>query len=53
MPLQHIHPDMLNLMRRETSREHIEDLIKRLRAGIPGLSLRTTFITGFPATPGP
>ena len=48
MPLQHIHPDMLNLMRRETSREHIEDLIKRLRAGIPGLSLRTTFITGFP-----
>ncbi len=48
MPLQHIHPDMLDLMRRETSREHIEDLIKRLRAGIPGLSLRTTFITGFP-----
>ncbi len=48
MPLQHIHPDMLNTMRRETSREHIEDLIKRLRAGIPGLSLRTTFITGFP-----
>ncbi len=48
MPLQHIHPTMLDLMRRETSREHIEDLIKRLRAGIPGLSLRTTFITGFP-----
>ncbi len=48
MPLQHIHPDMLNLMRRETSREHIENLIRRLRAGIPGLTLRTTFITGFP-----
>ena len=48
MPLQHIHPDMLDLMRRETSREHIELLIKRLRAGIPGLTLRTTFITGFP-----
>ena len=48
MPLQHIHPTMLDLMRRETSREHIEDLIRRLRAGIPGLSLRTTFITGFP-----
>ena len=48
MPLQHIHPDMLGLMRRETSREHIENLIERLRAGIPGLSLRTTFITGFP-----
>ncbi len=48
MPLQHIHPAMLDLMRRETSREHIEDLIVRLRAGIPGLTLRTTFITGFP-----
>jgi ribosomal protein S12 methylthiotransferase len=48
MPLQHIHPEMLKTMRRETSREHIEDLIARLRAGIPGLGLRTTFIVGFP-----
>jgi ribosomal protein S12 methylthiotransferase len=48
MPLQHIHDDMLAAMRRETSREHIEDLIARLRAGIPGLAIRTTFIVGFP-----
>ncbi|MBU6183275.1 MAG: 30S ribosomal protein S12 methylthiotransferase RimO [Verrucomicrobia bacterium] len=48
MPLQHIHGDMLRLMRRETSREHIEALVQRLRAGIPGLGLRTTFIVGFP-----
>ena len=48
MPLQHIHPAMLALMRRETSREHIEGLVARMRAGIPGLTLRTTFITGFP-----
>ena len=48
MPLQHIHEDMLGLMRRETSRQHIEDLIVRMRAGIPGLAIRTTFITGFP-----
>ena len=48
MPLQHIHPDMLKAMRRETSRGHIEDLIARLRDGIPGLGLRTTFIVGFP-----
>ncbi len=48
MPLQHIHPEMLELMRRETSREHIEDLIARLRAAIPGIALRTTFIVGFP-----
>lgn len=48
MPLQHIHGEMLASMRRETSREHIEDLIDRMRAGIPGLAIRTTFITGFP-----
>ena len=48
MPLQHIHEDMLQLMRRETSREHIEDLIEKMREGIPGLAIRTTFITGFP-----
>src|SRR5881398_2428701 len=48
VPLQHIHESMLQRMRRETSREHIENLIERLRAGIPGLALRTTFIVGFP-----
>jgi ribosomal protein S12 methylthiotransferase len=48
MPLQHIHEEMLGLMRRETSRQHIEDLIIRMREGIPGLAIRTTFITGFP-----
>lgn len=48
MPLQHIHPRMLELMRRETSREHIENLIARIRAGVPGIALRTTFIVGFP-----
>jgi len=48
MPLQHIDEAMLGRMRRETSRAHIEDLIVRLRAGVPGISLRTTFIVGFP-----
>jgi ribosomal protein S12 methylthiotransferase len=48
MPLQHIEEGMLGRMRRETSREHIESLIVRLRAGIPGVALRTTFIVGFP-----
>jgi ribosomal protein S12 methylthiotransferase len=48
MPLQHVHGEMLSAMRRETSREHIEELIFRLRAGIPGLAIRTTFIVGFP-----
>ncbi|MEI6351024.1 MAG: 30S ribosomal protein S12 methylthiotransferase RimO [Verrucomicrobiota bacterium] len=48
IPLQHIHPAMLDAMRRETSREHIEHLIARIRAGIPGIAIRTTFIVGFP-----
>lgn len=48
IPLQHIDESMLHRMRRETSRDHIETLIDKLRAGIPGLALRTTFIVGFP-----
>jgi ribosomal protein S12 methylthiotransferase len=48
IPLQHIHESMLQRMRRETSRAHIENLIDNLRAGIPGVALRTTFIVGFP-----
>jgi ribosomal protein S12 methylthiotransferase len=48
MPLQHIDGEMLGLMRRETTRQHIEDLIHAIREGIPGVALRTTFIVGFP-----
>lgn len=48
MPLQHIDEEMLRLMRRETSRRQIEDLISSIRARIPGITLRTTFIVGFP-----
>src|SRR5207302_9309401 len=48
VPLQHIHESMLQRMCRETSREHIENLIDRLRAVIPGLTVPTTFIVGFP-----
>ncbi|MFZ4115318.1 MAG: 30S ribosomal protein S12 methylthiotransferase RimO [Chthoniobacterales bacterium] len=48
MPLQHIHEEMLSAMKRETGRQHIVDLISRLRAGIPDLTIRTTFIVGFP-----
>ena len=48
MPLQHIHDDLLARMRRETSGEYIRELIARIRAGVPGIALRTTFIVGFP-----
>ena len=54
IPLQHIHENMLERMRRETSQQYIVDLLARIRAGVPGIALRTTFIVGFPGeTPGP
>jgi ribosomal protein S12 methylthiotransferase len=48
IPLQHIEESMLARMARETTREHIETLIAKLRSSIPGVALRTTFIVGFP-----
>jgi ribosomal protein S12 methylthiotransferase len=48
IPLQHIDEQVLREMRRETSRQHIEDLIAEMRERIPGVFLRTTFIVGFP-----
>ncbi len=48
MPLQHISDRMLGVMKRETDGNYIRDLIRRMRAGIPDLALRTTFIVGFP-----
>ncbi len=48
MPLQHISDHMLKQMRRETDGEYIRDLIRRMRAGIPDIAIRTTFIVGFP-----
>jgi ribosomal protein S12 methylthiotransferase len=48
IPLQHIHENMLERMRRETSQQYIVELLRRIRARIPGIALRTTFIVGFP-----
>ncbi len=48
IPLQHISERMLTAMKRVTSGEYIRDLLRRMRAGIPGLGIRTTFIVGFP-----
>src|SRR6202011_4968986 len=48
IPLQHIDDQVLREMRRETSRQHIEDLLAEMRERIPGVFLRTTFIVGFP-----
>lgn len=48
LPLQHINDRILTAMRRNTSRKQICTLLDTLRDRIPGLAIRTTFITGFP-----
>ncbi|MFO0264730.1 MAG: radical SAM protein, partial [Planctomycetota bacterium] len=48
MPLQHGDDTMLKRMSRRVNRAQMEDMIRLMRTTIPGLVLRTTFITGFP-----
>ena len=48
IPLQHISDSILLRMKRRVGKEEIIALIERLRKSIPGLTLRTAFIVGFP-----
>lgn len=48
MPLQHASQNVLKLMKRGGNRASLERLIERVRSRVPGLAVRTTFITGFP-----
>lgn len=48
MPLQHAANNMLNAMKRQITREEMEDLVGEIRSRIPGICLRTTLIAGFP-----
>jgi ribosomal protein S12 methylthiotransferase len=48
MPLQHINDRILKLMDRKTTSSRIRNIIDNLRKEIPNLTLRTTFIVGFP-----
>jgi len=48
MPLQHCSDNMLKAMKRQITRAEMLDLIKDIRAKVPGIALRTTMITGFP-----
>lgn len=48
MPLQHASRNVLKLMKRGGTRESLEKLIYRVREKVPGITIRTTFITGFP-----
>lgn len=48
IPLQHASQKVLKLMKRGGNRASLERLIKRVRQRVPGIAVRTTFITGFP-----
>jgi len=48
MPLQHAANNMLQAMKRQITREEMEDLVGAIRHKMPDICLRTTLITGFP-----
>lgn len=48
IPLQHIADGILDTMRRKTDGDYIRNLIRDIRAAVPGIGLRTTFISGLP-----
>ncbi len=48
IPLQHCDPDILKSMNRSGSRKEYEDMVARIRARIPEITLRTTLIVGYP-----
>jgi ribosomal protein S12 methylthiotransferase len=48
LPLQHASPDVLKRMRRPGNRRTYDRLLARIRDRVPGVSLRTTLIVGFP-----
>src|SRR6186713_3397097 len=48
MPLQHAANNMLKAMKRQITREEMQDLISAIREKVPGICLRTTLIAGFP-----
>jgi len=48
MPLQHAHPAMLKRMRRPANMDWVQRTIAKMRAALPGLAMRSTFIVGYP-----
>ena len=48
VPLQHTHDEMLKSMKRQETEGGVRKMIDELRLKIPGIAVRTTFITGFP-----
>ena len=48
MPLQHAHPAVLRRMRRPANMDWVYSTIEKMRAAMPDLAIRTTFIVGYP-----
>ncbi|HUZ50242.1 MAG TPA: 30S ribosomal protein S12 methylthiotransferase RimO [Candidatus Dormibacteraeota bacterium] len=48
MPLQHAHPDVLRAMLRPSNGERYLEIIDEFRRRVPGITMRSTFIVGFP-----
>lgn len=48
LPIQHCDGEILKSMNRSGDRESLTALIRKIRSKVPGITLRTTFITGFP-----
>jgi ribosomal protein S12 methylthiotransferase len=48
MPLQHAHPDVLRAMRRPSNGERYLEILESFRERVPGITMRSTFIVGFP-----
>lgn len=48
MPLQHAHPEVLRAMQRPSSGERYLEIIEEFRERVPGITMRSTFIAGFP-----
>ncbi len=48
IPLQHAHPQTLKRMRRPANMEWVHQTLGKMRAAIPDLAIRTTFIVGYP-----
>lgn len=48
IPIQHCNNGILKMMNRRTTKEHIIDVIGKLRSKIPNIAIRTSLISGFP-----
>ena len=52
MPLQHAHPKTLYRMKRPSNMEWVHKTLEKMRAAMPQIAIRTTFIVGYPGETG-